>query len=86
MSMWRNGFELEDEVRRIARALWGTQDGDDSAQMIDGRERDCIFETEELTHYIECTRKRELAKVRDDAKKMVKYREMQAKHGQLVKL
>ena len=46
--MWNNGFEFEDEVRRIARSLWGATDGDGGAEIVDGRERDCIFETEDL--------------------------------------
>lgn len=86
MSMWSNGPEFEDEVRRVARALWGRLDGDGGALIVDGRERDCIFESEDLTHYIECTRLRTLEKVREDAKKMTKYRDDQLKRGRIVKL
>lgn len=86
MSMWTNGHEFEDEVRRVARALWSRLDGDGGALMVEGRERDCVFETEDLTHYIECTRLRTLEKVQSDAKKMVKYRDDQFKRGRMVKL
>jgi hypothetical protein len=86
MTMWATGPQFEDEVRRIARALWGTPDGDGAGQLVDGRERDCIFEMEDVTHYIESTRKRTLEKVRDDAQKMVKYRVQQMKRHRLVKL
>ncbi|WP_243303808.1 NACHT domain-containing protein [Geothrix oryzisoli] len=86
MNPWTTGAEFENEVRRIARALWGRFDGDGGALIVDGRERDCIFETEDLTHYFECTRMRTLDKVRDDAKKMVKYRDERYKKGRMVKL
>lgn len=84
--MWLTGTEFEAEVRRIARALWGRFNGDGGALIVEGRERDCIFETEYLTHYIECTRLRTLDKVREDAKKMVRYREELSRRGRMVKL
>lgn len=86
MTMWETGHQFEDEVRRIARALWGSLDGDGAAQLVDGRERDCVFEMEDVTHYVECTRKRSLEKVRDDAQKMVKFRTREMKRHRLVKL
>lgn len=69
----------------MARALW-PRPGDGAAETVAGRERDCLFPTEEVTHYIECTTRRDLHKVREDIDKMIEYREKSAKRGVLVKL
>ncbi|HEY4363575.1 MAG TPA: hypothetical protein VGN17_21595 [Bryobacteraceae bacterium] len=66
--------------------LWQVKPGDGAPMMIDGRERDCLFFDEFVTHYIECTISRTLDKVRSDASKMVQYRTNRAKKGGLVKL
>ncbi len=79
------GPQFEEQVRAVARALW-PKPGDGAAENIAGRERDCLFPTEDLTHYIECTTRRDLDKVRTDVDKMAKHREQAAKHGTLVKL
>ncbi|MDP5240556.1 NACHT domain-containing protein [Uliginosibacterium sp. 31-16] len=60
---------FEDEVRRIARARWPQAQFDGSA-MIDGRERDGVFETDDVIHYVETTRSRREEKAKDDTKKM----------------
>lgn len=60
---------FEDEVRRIARARW-PQAEYGGAAMVDGRERDGIFETEDVVHYVEATRSRREEKARDDTKKI----------------
>jgi hypothetical protein len=86
MPSWSNGTEFENEVRRVARALWDTPPGGGGSQKIDGRERDCIFKTEYVTHYLEITRQNTLDKVRNDALKMVKYRRDEASKGNSVKL
>lgn len=80
------GPEFEEEVRRVARARWDADPGQGGATIVDGRERDCIFEQEDVTHYIECTTLRTVAKVAGDAEKMYKYREEREKSGRLVKL
>ncbi len=46
---------FEDEVRRIARARW-PQAQFDGAAMVNGRERDGIFETDDVIHYVQATR------------------------------
>lgn len=61
--------EFEDEVRRIARAKWPSA-AFAGAVMTRGRERDGIFETDEVIHYVEATTSRRADKVRDDTKKI----------------
>jgi hypothetical protein len=61
---------FENEVRRIARARW-PQAEFDGAAMVNGRERDGIFETDDVIHYIEATRSRREEKAKDDTKKML---------------
>lgn len=77
---------FEEEVRNIARALWPSRPGAGAASLVDGRERDCIFAEEHVTHYLEITESRKLEKVRADAKKMVAYRDNAARKNRLVKL
>lgn len=61
---------FENEVRRIARQLWPSAEYC-GAQMIDGRERDGYFETEDCLHLIEATVSRSKDKAQEDIKKMV---------------
>jgi hypothetical protein len=60
---------FEEEVRRIARALWPScvQSGPID---INGRECDGYFETEECIHLIECTTSRTLEKAKQDISKL----------------
>src|SRR5688572_16451903 len=61
--------QFEDEVRRIARAKWpGAAFA--GAAIVRGRERDGIFETDEVIHYVEATTSRRADKVSDDTKKL----------------
>ena len=50
-----SGSKFENKVREIARILWNVNEGEGAAQIIDGRERDCIFNSGDLINYIECT-------------------------------
>lgn len=63
--------DFEDEVRRIARAKWPTAQFS-GAQMLDGRERDGIFETEESINFVEATVSGGAGKAKEDAKKLFK--------------
>lgn len=81
-----SGADFENEVRNIARALWPGVPGSGAAQIIDGRERDCIFEEEHLTHYLEVTALNTLDKVKRDVEKMVQFRETLSRSGRPVKL
>ncbi|NYF92106.1 NACHT domain-containing protein [Tunturiibacter empetritectus] len=65
------GPQFEDEVRRIARARWSSA-AFDGAAIVDGRERDGIFVTDEMVHAIECTVLRTKAKAEEDCKKLAK--------------
>lgn len=49
-----DGRTFEDEVRRVARALWPTAEYS-GAKIVGGRERDGIFETEDNVHIVETT-------------------------------
>ena len=73
---------FENEVRRIARELW-PQAEYDGALVIDGRERDGVFETEECVHVIECTVSRSQQKAKDDGQKLTSLaKKLQPRHPQ----
>jgi hypothetical protein len=60
---------VENEVRRVARQLWPeAQYG--GAQVIDGLERDGVFETEDCIHLLEATVSRRKDKALEDSKKL----------------
>lgn len=61
---------FEDEVRRVARELWPRAQYD-GAQMVDGRERDGVFITEDNVHLIESTVSRTKEKAVKDINKLV---------------
>jgi hypothetical protein len=69
--MFNNGTDFENEVRRIARALWDSPISD-GAIIEDGRERDGVFITEEMVHLLECTMDRTKKKAEEDVAKLVK--------------
>ena len=83
---WNNAEALEREVRRLAEALWGGRPGSAQRQTVEGRERDCLFYAEDLTHYVECTISRSPKKINDDSSKMVQFRDAEIKKGNVVKL
>lgn len=60
---------FEDEVRRIARELWPTARFAGAA-MVEGRERDAVFETDECIHVLEATTSRKKEKAQTDAAKV----------------
>ncbi|PLT17619.1 NACHT domain-containing protein [Ralstonia mannitolilytica] len=66
---WTDDKAFEAEVLRIARAKWPAS-AMAGAAMLDGRERDGIFETEESVHFIEATTSRSQDKARNDARKL----------------
>ena len=61
---------FENEVRRVARELW-PDDQYSGARIIDGRERDGIFETEDCVHLLEATVSRSKAKAKEDVGKLI---------------
>lgn len=61
---------FENEVRRIARQLWPDAQYS-GARLVDGRERDGYFETEDCVHLIEATVSRAKDKAQYDIKKIV---------------
>jgi hypothetical protein len=61
---------FENETRRIARELWPSAQYDGSL-IVDGRERDGVFETEECFHLLEATTSRKKGKAQDDIAKMI---------------
>jgi type II secretory pathway predicted ATPase ExeA len=73
---------FENEVRRIARELWPDAEHDGS-RMIEGRERDGVFETEDCVHLVECTVSHSKQKADDDSKKLVSLaKKLQPKNSQ----
>jgi len=61
---------FQTETLRVARQLW-PQAEYGGPEIVDGRERDGIFETEECTHLLECTVSRSQDKADKDSKKLV---------------
>lgn len=61
---------FENEVRRIARELWPHAQYS-GARLVDGRERDGYFETEDCLHLLEATVSRGKDKAQGDIKKLV---------------
>lgn len=62
-------LDFENEVRRIARVKWPTAKYSGAA-MLEGRERDGIFETEESINFVEATVSAGAGKAREDTKKL----------------
>lgn len=86
MTSYLEATAFEQEVRNTARALWSTDAGQGAPIVFDGRERDCVFEQEDVTHYIECTTDRTMQKLKDDAKKMMAFRDKMNRANRLVRL
>lgn len=61
--------DFEDEVRRIARAKWPSAQFS-GAQILAGRERDGIFETEESINFVEATVSSGMGKAKEDSRKL----------------
>jgi hypothetical protein len=62
--------EFENTVRRLARSLWPSA-ANQGAQILDGQERDGVFETEEVIHLVECTVSRKKEKAETDIQKLL---------------
>ncbi len=69
-SDWRENEVFENEVRRIARELWPSA-AHSGAAIVDGRERDGVFATEECIHLVEATTSRSKNKAFEDIGKLV---------------
>lgn len=65
------GHIFENDVRRIARQLWPHAEFSGAA-IVDGREFDGIFDTEDCRHIIEATTSRRKEKAQQDIGKLVK--------------
>ncbi len=61
--------DFENEVRRLCRAKWIAAKYS-GAQILDGRERDGIFETEESINFVEATVSASTSKALEDSKKI----------------
>ena len=73
----RAGQDFKNEVRRIARQLWPVAEFDGAA-MVDGREVDGIFDTEDCRHIVEATISRRKEKAEEDLKKLA---QLVKRHG-----
>ncbi len=72
---------FEDEVRRIARALWPEAEFS-GADIMDSKEVDGVFETEDCIHIVEATISRRMEKAKQDVNKISKLlRKIQGKSG-----
>jgi len=65
----RKNEYFEDEVRRIARELWPSAEFSAST-IVDGQERDGVFETEDCIHVVEATTSRRKEKAKEDIAKL----------------
>lgn len=79
---YQDNMHFEDEVRRIARARWPQAQFDGSG-IINGKERDGIFETDDVIHYIEATTSKRADKAKDDTKKIFAAMATQQKSGSM---
>lgn len=79
---YQDDIHFENEVRRIARARW-PQAEYSGAAIINGRERDGVFETEDVIHYIEATTSKRSEKAREDTKKVFELMSQQQKNGSM---
>ena len=61
--------QFENDVRRIARELWPAAEYDGAA-IVDRRETDGVFDTEECRHLVEATTSRKRSKAEDDIRKL----------------
>lgn len=61
------GPSFEEEVRRVARLIWASDEV--NAQIVHGRERDGVYEGDEIIYIIEATTLRTRKKIEDDGKK-----------------
>ncbi|MBJ2142675.1 NACHT domain-containing protein [Delftia acidovorans] len=66
---WKDDKAFEAEVLRIARAKW-PQNAFSGSVVLEGRERDGIFETDDAVHFIEATTSRSQEKARNDTRKL----------------
>jgi hypothetical protein len=67
----KSDADFENEVRRLARAKWPRAQYA-GAQMLEGRERDGVFETEEAVNFVEATVSAGHDKAREDTRKLHK--------------
>jgi hypothetical protein len=82
--MFENGSDFENEVRRIARALWPSAEHSGAA-IEDGRERDGVFHTEDVIHLVECTMQRAKDKTEKDIRKLSQLARSYRASGKAVK-
>lgn len=73
---------FENEVRRISRARW-PQAQFDGAVILNGKERDGVFETDDVIHYVEATTSRRADKAKDDTKKLFSAMAEQQRSGSM---
>jgi len=66
---WASDKAFESEVLRIARAKW-PKSAMSGATMLNGQERDGVFESDESVNFIEATTSRQMEKAKHDTKKM----------------
>src|SRR5262245_45432086 len=83
MSDDRQSQAFENSVRRIARELWPAARYA-GAEMVDGRERDLVFETDDVIYVVEATTDRSKAKAVHDIQKLLDFRRAHARRGKAI--
>ena len=79
------GPVFEQEVRSVARALWGLPTGDGGADRVNNDEIDCVCHTEDVVHIIECTTDRKMDKFRTQVGKLRNAKTYLERNGDTVK-
>ena len=69
------GMAFEDQVRRVARAVWTLTPGDGQSRYIDTQEIDIVAHVGRDINLVMCTISKDLHKVKDDTRKLVTARE-----------
>ena len=82
-----NGDRFEQLVRRSARARWDLDPGNGGPDYVDGREVDCVCETDDVVHLVEATTSRRVDKIRSDLGKLKNIKStVNRRHDKLVQL
>jgi hypothetical protein len=79
------GREFEEDVRRVARWVWNLPPGGGASDFIAGEEIDCVCNTPDVIHIVECTAQRNLHKVECDTASLLKAKRFLENNGSTVK-
>src|SRR2546425_568538 len=80
------GEVFEEQVRAVARALWGLPPGEGGAESYGTNQIDCVCRTEDLVHLIECSLDRSQEKLLKQIQKLLNAQRDEQRRGNTVKM